>query len=429
MQLPRLPGIKVLLTSTLPLVSVFALLIAWLLLWRAPESVTGRSDTGEKKGAELIEGDVGGSTPEALQQPVFESRTGRAFSTSDPIVPGQAIFGHSQGYAIATPVPSGTITVTQSLLYVPLARVTRDRPECSASGFGTMLIMADPDEWITPASVLIHANDRLAINGLTGTGAPSPYVRDNWYSKLPGWTRAFMRGTYDSLQNIHWAATVFGMEDMYECFAYGPESPHQAGEEALDPVHWVPQAEELAEDAGKCLMYAPAVRDYELLATPEGESEPRDDLLAELIGQVAPHVDIWMVQLGKYQPWVDWGHDDEGNPYTMDDFRDWISRWVSWIKSGNPSAAVWTQLGIGNVDPIQDVCLPPQPPEYILEFREALISAGVDGVWVMPSQPCMPCPPSTSPGFICSTDPQDNEYYRQSLASFQQAMDLVCGQE
>jgi len=291
-----------------------------------------------------------------------------------------------------------------------------------------MLLQIDPNNWTTPADVLIYANDQLGIKGLVGTGAPSEQVRDEWYGKLPGWTRMFMRGTYDALLSIHWAATVFGMEDMYECILYGPESPHQAGEEALDPLYWVPRAEVVADQTGKCLAYAPAVRDYELLATPEGEELPSDDLLADLIAQVAPHVDLWMVQLGKYQPWVDSGHDDQGDPYTMDDFGDWIGLWVSWIKTANPNARVWAQLGIGERDPIQDVCLPPQPPEYILEFREVLISAGVDGVWVMPLQPCQPCPPSPPPGFPCSTDPQDNEYYQQSLAVFQQAIEIACGQ-
>jgi len=290
-----------------------------------------------------------------------------------------------------------------------------------------MLIHGNPEGWITPAEVLIYANDYLGVKGLVGTGAPSDQVRDEWFGRLPGWTRLFMRGTYDGLQSIHWAATTFGMENMYECFAYGPESPHQAGEEALDPVHWVPQAEALAEGVGKCLVYAPAVQDYELLATPEGEDQPREDSLADLIAQVAPHVDIWVVQLGKYQPWVDAGHDDQGNPYTMDDFRYWIAEWVSWIKAGNSDTRVWTQLGIGQRDPIEDVCLPPQPPEYILNFRETLVDAGVDGIWVMPAQPCQPCPPSPPPDLPCSTDPQDLEYYQQSLATLQQAIEMACG--
>ncbi len=226
-----------------------------------------------------------------------------------------------------------------------------------------------------------------------------------------------MRGVYAQLEPIHETAIRFGMGDMYECFSYGPESVHEAGEEALDPPYWVPRAEALAEAAGKCLIYGPAVQDYELLATPEGEDGPRDDLLANLITQVAPHVDIWIIQLAKYQFWVDGGRDEDGNPYTMDDFRSWVSGWVSWIKTANPNTKVWTQLGIGRFDPLQQVCLPPQPPEYILEYRETLIEAGVDGVWVMPAMSCQ-----------LSGNPQDHEYYLQSLAVFQEAIVLACGQ-
>jgi hypothetical protein len=285
-----------------------------------------------------------------------------------------------------------------------------------------MLIQSDPQAEITPADVLIYANDQLGVKGMAGTGAPSDSVRDEWFSRLPGWTRSFMRGTVSQLENIHQTATLFGMEDMYECFAYGPESAHTAGEEALQPRYWVPRAEALAEDAGKCLIYGPAVRDYEALARAEGLPDP-----SAIVEDCAPHVDIWMIQLAKYQNWVDIGHDEDGNPYTLSDFSRWVARWVSWIKGANPNALVWTQLGIGEWDPLQHACVPPQLPEYILEYREALAGAGVDGVWVMPSQPCMPCPEDAPPDFICSTDPQDNEYYRQSLATLQQAVEMACG--
>lgn len=298
--------------------------------------------------------------------------------------------------------------------------------DCSQSTFGTMLLLDQPQDWITPASVLIYANDQLGITGLTGTGAPSDNVRDEYFGKLPGWTRAFLRGTYDELIPIQDAARIFGMQDMYECYGYGPESAHQAGEEALDPAYWVPKAEALAESAGKCLMYAPAVLDYEKLATPAGENEPDKSLLAGIISQIAPHVDIWMIQLAKYQLWADSGHDEGGNPYTMQDFANWVSQWVQWIRSTNPDIKIWSQLGIGKYDPIAGVCLEPQPAEYLLNYRETLAGAGIDGVWVMPSQPCQPCPASPQPGFPCSTDPQDNEYYRQSLANFQEAIEIAC---
>jgi hypothetical protein len=301
-----------------------------------------------------------------------------------------------------------TITPT-NFSYLPLVLKEGWR-DCSQSSFGTMLIAGEPDDWITPADVLIYANDQLGVKGMAGTGAPSDQVRDEWFGRLPGWTRMFMRGTYDTLTNIHWGATMFGMENMYECFAYGPESAHEAGDEALNPTYWVPQA----------------VKDYERMCG--GEGNPQDALLAALIAQVAPHVDIWMIQVAKYQSWVDIGHDYDGSPYAMDDFKDWITKWVSWIKTANPNARVWTQMGIGRWDPIQQACLPPQPPEYILEFRQVLHEAGVDGVWVMPSQSCQPCPPSPPPGFLCSDDPQDNEYYQQSLAVFQEAIEMACGQ-
>ncbi|HSJ54461.1 MAG TPA: hypothetical protein VLC52_12035 [Anaerolineae bacterium] len=284
-----------------------------------------------------------------------------------------------------------------------------------------MLVISATDAEITPDSVLIYANDQLGVKGMAGTGAPSDQVRDEWFGRLPGWTRSFMRGTYAQLESIHQTAIRFDMEDMYECLTYGPEYAHLAGEEALDPRTWVPQAEALAESAGKCLIYGPAVRDYELMAETEGLSDP-----SAIVQDIAPHVDVWMIQLAKYQVWVDAGHDEENNPYTLADFTAWIAAWVSWIKDANPEARVWTQLGIGRWDPLSNACLPPQPPEYLLEYREALASARVDGVWVMPSQPCMPCPPDPPDGFPCSTDPQDNEYYRLSLAAFQKAIEMAC---
>jgi hypothetical protein len=202
---------------------------------------------------------------------------------------------------------------------------------------------------------------------------------------------------------------------MYECIAYGPESPHNAGQEALQPLTWVPKAEQIAENTGKCLIYGPAVKDYEQMATPPGADTLDEELLGDLISGVAPHVDVWMVQLAKYQLYADGGHDQEGNDFSMQDFIDWIGWWNSQVKTANPQARVWTQLGIGIFDPIQKECLPPQPPEYLLNYREALIKAGVDGVFVMPSQSCQ-----------LSPDPQDHEYYLQSLDVFRQAMDIVC---
>jgi len=285
-----------------------------------------------------------------------------------------------------------------------------------------MLLYADVGAEITAADVLLYANDQLGVKGMAGTGAPSELARDEWFGRLPGWTRLFLKGTYQQLEPLQESAIVFGMEDMYECFGYGPESAYAAGEEALEPRVWVPRVQDLAKAAGKCLVYGPAVRDYELLAEMEGLPDP-----SAIVQEIAPHVDVWVIQIAKYQNWVDLGHDEDGEPYTLADLAAWVAGWVSWIKGANPEARVWTQMGIGKWDPMLQVCLPPQPPEYILEYREALATAGVAGLWMMPAQPCMPCPPDPAPGFLCSTDTQDNEYYRLSLVAFQQAMDMACG--
>ena len=325
----------------------------------------------------------------------------------------------------ATPTPTAspppataTATATATASPPPAAPVAAS--SCATSSFGTMLIQAADGESIGPSSVLIYANDDLGVKGLALAGAPSDPVRET-FVRLPGWTRAFIRGTYDSLRPIPQAAAAFGLADMYECFAYGPESAHQAGDEALDPEQWVPRAEALAEEAGKCLIYGPAVQDYEALAQERGLADP-----SALVARVAPHVDIWMIQLAKYQNWVDRGRDEAGNPYSLADFEDWAAGWVRWIKTANPQSQVWTQLGIGRYDPLAGACLPPQPVEYLLDYRDALVRAGVDGISVMPPQPCMPCPPSPAPGFLCSTNPQDAEAYRQALATFQEAIERAC---
>lgn len=314
-------------------------------------------------------------------------------------------------HTIVDEIKPAVTTSAEGNHYVYLPTVTYEC--CSSFSYGTLLIDADPSDWITPADVMIFANDQLGIKGLVAAGAPSDLVRDEWFGKLPGWTRAFIRGNYEQLTSIHTAATLFEMEDMYECIAYGPESIHQAGSEALEPLIWVPKAKELAEKTGKCLIYGPAVNDYELMASNNGEDEPDLEKLANLISSVASHVDIWVIQLAKYQHWNDAGRDDEGNPYSIDDFSSWVSWWVKQIKAGNPSSEVWTQLGIGAYDPIIKDCLSPQPPEYILTYREALTRSGVDGIYVMPSQPCQN-----------SDDPEDHEYYLQSLSMYQQAIQM-----
>jgi hypothetical protein len=331
----------------------------------------------------------------------------------------------SEPTAVVTATPSRVVTKTVQdtaiveteevqTTFIPM--ITREVSSCTYSSFGTMLIETNPGDWITPADVMIFANDEVGIKGLAATGSPSNVVRDEWFGKLSGWTRAFIRGKYEQLIPIHEAATVFGMQDMYECIGYGPESTHQADDEALAPLTWVPMAEAVAESAGKCLIYGPAVLDYERLSTPDGGNGPDYAVMGELITNVAPHVDIWMIQLAKYQRWTDGGHDDSGNPFTINDFTAWARWWVTQIKSSNPDAKVWTQLGIGVYDPMQDTCLPSQEPGYIVNYRNALMSAGVDGVFVMPSQPCQN-----------SIDAEDHEYYLQSLYTLQLSIDSACG--
>lgn len=311
--------------------------------------------------------------------------------------------------------------------------------ECTDISYGTMLMDTASGAWITPFDVMLYAHNQ-GVRGMVAAGAPSDNARDNWFSKLPGWTRAFIRGTYDQLTSIHQAATIFNMQDMYECIAYGPEYAHSAADEALNPEYYVPLAESIAQANNKCLVYGPAVCDYEIRADPNlvgqigtqpqhvlcNNANPQDSILESLITPLAPHVDIWAIQLGKYQPITDRGQDYQGNPFTMVDFEAWITKWVNWIKTANPNAKVWTQMGVGSVDPISKKCGEPQPLDYFVEYRDVLARAGVDGIWGMPGQPCQPCPPNPSPGFICSTDPQDHEYYRQSLERFQELIGQAC---
>jgi hypothetical protein len=337
---------------------------------------------------------------------------------SSAILPSETAFDFQSRETKKPPLITETLTVHNVFPTLSSTEDLDSWTDCSQSSFGTMLLCNGTgkcmDDWIRPIDVLRKANDQYGVKGMAATGAPSEYLRDSAFVNLPGWTRTFLRGTYSSLENLNNAAEIFDMDNMYECFGYGPESAHQAGDEALDPLQWVPKAEMLAENASKCLIYGPAVQDYERLSTPDGESSYREEELSGLIGQVAPHVDIWMIQLAKYQTAADEGRDYDGNPYSIADFENWISNWVAWIKSSNQDTAVWVQLGIGQNVPGQG-CQPPQPSEYILEYREILIKAGVDGVFVMPSMPCQ-----------YSEDPQDHEYYLQSLATFSEAIQLAC---
>lgn len=290
------------------------------------------------------------------------------------------------------------------------------KEDCAPGSFGTMLLSDGSTLTKDPADVMIFANDQMGMKGMVSAGAPSDFIRDEWFSRLPGWIRSFNRGTYEQLLTIHDASIIFNMADMYECIGYGPESVHQAGVEALEPLVWVPKAKTVADADGKCLIYGPAVLDYERMTTISGESLPDQAALGNLISSVSPYVDIWMIQLAKYQRWTDAGHDDFGNPFTIEDFSQWVKWWVAQIKRGNPETKVWVQLGIGVFDPILDRCLEPQPPEYILNYQQTLTNAGIDGVFVVPAQPCQ-----------TSTDPIDRENYQKTLDVYQEAISRACG--
>jgi len=273
----------------------------------------------------------------------------------------------------------------------------------SADGprWGT-LMMDRPEDRIDAARVLLYANS-IGHRGTAAAGAPSPAVRDAWFSQMPGWTRYFIRGTYAQLLNLGARANQVGMADLYECFGYGPESSHQAGPEALAPLTWVPRAEALAHSYGKCLIYGPAVRDYEERLT-DGSREQ----MAALIAQVAPHVDVWVVQLAKYQ-----GLADMGLPrYTMADFTDWIGWWAATVKSANPEAQVWVQLGTGKDNPFSVGCTPPAGVPYLLAYRDLLGGVGIDAIHAMPSQLCQ-----------MSTDPVQHEWYLQHLEAIRDAIE------
>ncbi|MFN2227771.1 MAG: hypothetical protein ACK2UY_15735, partial [Anaerolineae bacterium] len=116
--------------------------------------------------------------------------------------------------ATLTPIPTASplpATATAS----PSPAATTTAAGCAQSSFGTMLIQAAGGASIAPGNVLIYANDELGVKGLALAGAPSDAVRET-FARLPGWTRAFIRGTYESLRPIPQAAAVFGMADMYE---------------------------------------------------------------------------------------------------------------------------------------------------------------------------------------------------------------------
>lgn len=272
-------------------------------------------------------------------------------------------------------------------------------PSGDGPAWGSMLLPGWEGDRISAYDVLLTA-ESLGLDGMVATGAPS---QDNAarYAALDGWIRAFLRGPFAQLANVDTVARQFGVP--YTHIGYGPESSHQAGEEALDPLTWVPQAEALAESFGKGLIYGPAIMDWELrIATTDAER-------AALMAQIAPHVDIFMLQLGNYERWAKTGKDDAGNLFTWDDLYARVAWWVSTIKGANPDCDVWVQAGIGTTS--GGKCYAPQPVSEFLAHRARLGAVGVDGLFVMPSQTCQ-----------LSTDPADHEAWLQSYEAFEQAV-------
>lgn len=304
----------------------------------------------------------------------------------------------AQAKATTEVKPTQTVTV-KKIPTVP--EVPEPTASSSMPAWGSMLLPSWEGDRITAFDVLMTA-ENLGLDGMVATGAPSEENALR-YKALDGWIRVFLRGQFDQLQNIDAAARQMGVP--YTHIGYGPESPHQAGDEALDPLTWVPKAEALAESWGKGLVYGPAVMDWELRIAPNVQER------AALITQVAPHVDIWIVQLGNYERWARAGKDDEGNPFTWTMLYERVGWWVSTIKRGNPAADVWVQAGIGRTE--GGICLPPQPVSEFLEYRARLGAVGVDGLFVMPSQTCQ-----------LSTDPADHEAWLQAYEAFEQAIIL-----
>lgn len=293
---------------------------------------------------------------------------------------------------------------------------------CEACSFGTQIIS---DE-----SALLIKNLDQYQKGYVFTGSPYNAVDidpdpniDFGYENLAGWQRGFVEGTMDRLQNKPGAASGAGLGDHYEYLAYGPESAHQAGDEALWPDVNVPKVKDWAAAAGKQLMYAPSREDYETNIPAARPSVNPQHLIAD----VAQHVDIWGLQLGYLQGQVDDGELSES------EFAAWLDQWGNWIRvgdpaaghPGNPATRMVVQMGIAKYDAKQGTCLPPEPVEYILRWRERVASV-VDGIIVMPSQRCQPCPPDPPAGFICTTDPNFIANYRRSFDNTLAAAAIVC---
>jgi hypothetical protein len=278
--------------------------------------------------------------------------------------------------------------------------------DCSQSTFGTMYISSQEDDWITTGDVLINAFQQDGVLGIVASGMATLDTKD-LFIQLPGWTRALVGGTLQDISTKPPRAIQLGMEQDYECLSYGPERGRRGDAEAREPENSVIAAAAIADEAGKCLIFGPSIRDMEDLAQERGLSDP-----SSIVASCAPYADGWMLNVAKYQFEVD------GDKMTMDEFQAWAAEWVGWLKAdnANPDIKVWAIMGIASWDPLNNICLPPPPPEYILEYREALAAAGVDGIVAMPSLTCQN-----------SSNPADREAYLQSLYNYEQAIHMACG--
>lgn len=234
------------------------------------------------------------------------------------------------------------------------------------------------------------------------------------YPSLKGWQRGLGGGSLQQITNKNDAARVKGIQDDYDFLVYGPESGHQAGDEALRPEESIIKAKQIADQAGKQLLYAPSVEDYETHI-----QEERAVNGMSLVPLVAPYVDIWGIQLGNKQGLVDSGRTSRA------DFIAWLANWSAQIKEANPKAKIVVQLGIGTHDPLTKTCLPPPPLSYLFSWRDTM-SPYIDGIIIMPAQPCQPCPDNPGIDFPCTTKPENIAMYKEYYQVAKKAVLQVC---
>lgn len=297
---------------------------------------------------------------------------------------------------------------------------------CAEISVGTQVIS-------DASGAFIRAVDQYQ-GGYVFTGSPynaldiDPEPGTFGFAELDNWERGFIEGQVARLENKTASAMQAGLGNDYEYLAYGPEYEHGAGEEALWPESNVAQVEAWAEAEGKRVLYAPSRQDYENEDRIAARGDGKDPL--HVLADVAQHVDIWGIQLGFLQGNVDDGAMSEA------EFDAWLSQWHDWIKvgdpavghPGNPNTKIMVQMGISKYDLRGGLgCLDAEPPEYVLTWRERM-APYVDGLVLMPSQQCQPCPdPMPNPEFICTNDPEDIAKYQASFDNAVEAVRIVCG--